>query len=401
MAMQRILKAGVASLALSACPTWALWNDTVEVKAATGLRYDDNLFRLPANADVAALTGRSDAKEEILVSSVGLGINKSYSLQRFEADFSVVDYRYRNFDVLDFTANNYSAAWHWSLTPDFHGTLGTERRESQNSYADVQNIRQSNQRTAVDTRFDGEYNLDGAWSVLGGLNRASLHNEEAVVGEDDTRTTSVLAGVRRSFASGSAVSYTLKSTEGRYLNRTPSAASLLDDEFRQIDHGLRLAWAFTGKSTANFSLTHMDRTHAHFAQRDFSGWTSSANVKWAATDKVSLVVGYAELLAGYQTRNTNYTRTRRLSLTPTWQVSAKTALRLRHEVAQIDFRGAPDGVAPSDRSDTTNDTSLSIQWQPTRPMTLSASLLNSRRTSSGNGLDFRSKQATLGAQFSF
>lgn len=401
MALQRILQAGLVSLVLSAPPAWALWNDTVELKAATGLRYDDNVFRLSSGADTRALTGRDNRDDQVVVSSFGLGINKSYSLQRFEADFNLVDYRYKNFEFLNFTANNYSAAWHWSLTPDFRGTLGTKRTETLNSYGDVQNIGRRNQRTEVQSKLEGEYGFKGAWTLMGGLKRESLTNEEAVIGEDDFRATSVHAGVRRNFASGASISYLLGSTEGRYLNREPSAASLLDDEFKQIDHGVKLSWPLSGKSTAGVGVSHADRRHANFGERDFSGFTGSASLAWAATDKLSLDVAYAERLAGYQTSNTNYTRTRRLSLAPTWKIGAKTALRLRHEVAEVDFRGAPPGATPSGRSDTLNDTSLSLVWQPTRPVTLSASLQNNRRTSSASGADYDSTQASVGAQFSF
>lgn len=380
----------------------ALGDDVLEISAGYDLRYDSNLFRLPKNVDASLLAAAGGKSETMGVASAGLHLNKSYSLQRVEAHVGFVDYRYQTHEDLSFTATNYDAAWHWSMTPAFRGVLGTARKETLNSYGDTQNTNVTNQRTNLLTRLDGTYDIaGGAWSVLGGVNRGSLTNTQQTIGEDDSRTTAVYAGMRRTWLSGSTLSATLKNTQGRYLNRTLSAASLLDDEFNQWDYGLRLGWNFTAQSSADVSAAYITREHANFGQRDYDGWIGSANMRWSLSPKTTLQFGLGRELNAYQTGNSNYTRAQRLSIVPTWRVTEKAALELRHELAQVTFSGSPTSATASGRKDTTSHSSLSLQWQTTTNLSIHAALQYSRRTSNTANVDFTSSQANLGAQLRF
>ena len=105
-------------------------DDVFTLSADTSLVRDNNLFRLSSSANTLALIGRDSAAEQINITTLGVRAAKSYSLQRFELGASVVDQRYQNFSYLNSVANNYDAAWRWSLTPSFHGNLVNSRRES-------------------------------------------------------------------------------------------------------------------------------------------------------------------------------------------------------------------------------------------------------------------------------
>lgn len=397
----RIINHCMASLALAAGAVSAQEVDLFKFKAAYNLHSDSNIFRLPDGSDFYSLTGRSSASERIGIANLGMSIQRAFGLQRVEADFNVVDYRHENFDRLNFTAFNYDLLWRWSLTPSFRGSLSTQRRDALGNYADLINTTLRNERVSLSTQFEGQYEIDGAWSVLGGLTQASQRNEQPTIGEDDSRSLSVHAGALRRFGSGSTVSYDIKSYTGRYLGRELSEATLLDNEFRQLNHQLRVSWAFTGKSTASFSLSHLDRSHSNFSQRDFRGWVGAAGFNWSLSEKASLAVGFAREQAAYQTSNTNFSQTERLSFAPLWKLSEKTTLKFRHGISRVGFGGSPAGVASSGRADTTNDTSMSVQWQATRQAIFSASLQRIRRSSNQAQFEFNSKQAHLGAQFSF
>ena len=76
-------------------------------------------------------------------------------------------------------------------------------------------------------------------------------------------------------------------------------------------------------------------------------------------------------------------------------------LRLRHEIALRDYLGSPTPLAATTRTDTTRDTTLSLDWQPSTNVTLSASLQDARRTSTVTGLDYQSTQTTVSARFAY
>jgi hypothetical protein len=202
-------------------------------------------------------------------------------------------------------------------------------------------------------------------------------------------------------ASGSALSYTVKTANGQYVNRVLSAPDLLDDGFQQTDHEFKLRWAVTDKSTADFSASRISRSHPHFAQRDYSGTNTSVVLNWNSSGKTALEAGWLREHASYQTSNTNFTQTNRFYLGPVWQASPKTVVRLRHEVSQRDYLDAPTGLAASQRQDTVRNTRLSLDWRPYQYVTLSAALQQDTRNATLPGLDYSSNLATLSAQFSF
>jgi exopolysaccharide biosynthesis operon protein EpsL len=375
--------------------------DTFRINASYSLQTDSNLFRLPAGADTLALIGRSSAAEQISIASLGLRVNKAYSLQRVELDLSVSDYRYRHFSYLDFTSFNFGAAWRWSLTPRLRGNLVTGRKQSPNSFLDYQGYTLRNESTDSHFRFDGSYEIDGAWRLLAGAENSRQVNLLPVIAEGDTSAAAADIGLRYVFASGSTLSYGLKNASGKFLNRALQPATLLDDSYRQTDNALRLHWLINGMGTADVTAAYVVRTHPNTVQRDYSGLNTGVNLNWTVTGKSALAASWIRELASYQSDNANYSQTDRVSLGPVWQISPKAAIRLRYEVAIRNFLGSPTSAVASQRSDTTREATLSFDWQPYQRLNLGASLQSAKRTSNLAGLDFSSNLATFFAQYNY
>lgn len=402
MLWQRILWLTPALLLVhGAAPARAQGEDTLKFNAGHTQLSDSNLFRLPASANVSALIGKPSAAEQIGITSLGLRLNKAYSLQRFELDLNLIDYSYQNFSYLSFTARNHDAAWRWRLTPRLHGNLTTDRKETLNSFADYQGYNQRNQRTNTNTRFDAEYELGGAWRVIGGVSQSAQTNLAPLVAVSDYSATSADMGLRYASVSGNSLTYSVKNANGQYLNRVLSSAGLLDDSYHQTDRELKLHWLISGKSTADVSAAYISRTHPHFGQRDYSGVNTGVHLNWNLTAKSALVASWVRELSNGQTSSSNYIQTDRFSLGPIWQVSPKAVLRLRYEVARRDYLGSPAGLVVNPRSDTTHDATLSFDWQPYQHLIFSISLQNARRSSNLAGFDYASNIATLSAQFSY
>ncbi|MBK1682884.1 XrtB/PEP-CTERM-associated polysaccharide biosynthesis outer membrane protein EpsL [Rhodoferax fermentans] len=386
----------------------AAWAQQAEpglhLRASETLMRDDNLFRLPDNANVKASTGKDSASENIGVTTLGLSYNKAYSLQRIELDLSLVDYRYQNFDYLSFTARNYAAAWRWSVTPRLHGSLSANRQETLNSFSDNQDntVRtRRNLRTDTSTGFDALYELSGAWRLLGGVSQRKQVNEQALLADSDYNVRSANVGARYDYPSGSSLSYRATASNGRYLNRSLGATNLVDDRYDQTESELRLRWVISGKLTANANVGYVQRSHPHVAQRDFSGTQAGASLNWSLSGKTSLTADISRRLGAYQTSYANYSQTDKLSVGPSWQISPKTALSLRYDLSHIEYLDAPTGASAISRQDTVRDTTLSLAWQPTQSATLNASFTNATRTSTLPGIDYRSQMASFSANYSF
>jgi exopolysaccharide biosynthesis operon protein EpsL len=387
---------------------WAqqLKEDSLQLKASETLLTDSNIYRLPANTNFDALIGRPNAAERIGVTSVGLSYNKSYSLQRVELDLSLVDYKYQNFNKLNFTARNYDAAWRWALTPRLRGDLTSNRKETLNSFTDFLGANfanRSNQRVEKNTNFNTDYELSGAWHLLAGvaqrkyLTRSTLTAVDTLYVGDDYTSTSSRAGLRYDFSSGSALTYRLQNTQGQNLNTN----GLISNQFTQTDNELRLSWVLSGKSTVDLSSAFINRHHDQFAQRDYSGVNAGVNLKWNMTGKSALTAGWTRNLTSAQSVNSNYVQSDRLSIGPVWQLSPKTMVRLSYAQTRDNYLGAPGLVQLPQRSDNTTSTTLALDWQPNRGLTLSTSLQSARRNSNLDVYDFTSNMATISGQLSY
>ena len=377
--------------------------DGLQLSASVAQTQDSNLFRTDG-AMVKTPTGLSSAAERIGTTTFGLGFHKAYSLQRVELDVSLVDYQYQNFDYLSFTAKNYTAAWRWSFTPRLRGNLTSSRKEALNSFSDYATntlINQRNQRTDTNNGFDAIYELSGPWRLLAGMSQQKQVNQQALLTDSDFSANAAQLGARYEFASGSNLAYTFKASSGSYINRALSATNLYDDGYQQTDSDLRLRWLASGKVTANFNIGYVQRTHPNFSRRNYSGVNTGVNINWNLTGKTTLSAEWSRRLASYQTNDANYSQTDSLSVGPSWQISTKTFVGLRHEVAQVDYLGEPFGTVATPRQDTNRSTTLSLVWQPRQQATLSASLANTARSSSLPGNDYSSRQATLSANYSF
>ncbi len=389
------------ALLCSASAAWAEPDTPFTLTASGAVQTDSNLFRLPSSSDAFKLLGRDSAAEQVGITTVGLNFASTQSLQRFEVNASLVDYRYQNFGYLSFAARNFDAAWRWSLTPRFTGSLTSDRKETLNSFADYQGFTKRNQRTDTSTRLDTTYELTGPWRVLLGAAQNEQSNEQALVAGGDYRSTGAHLGVRQDFGSGSTLGYTARLANGSYLNRVLPSTGLYDDTFRQIDHELRLRWALGGASSVDAHLTALSRSHPTYASRDYDGFASGLALKWAVTGKSVLNAAYAHELSDYATANSNYAQTDRLTLGAVWSLSPKLQLGLRTAWSQVDYLGTPTAVLANQRRDTTHDTALTLAWQPYQRFSLTAALLSASRSSSQLGLDFDSTSATLAAQYSY
>ncbi|MEO5659622.1 MAG: XrtB/PEP-CTERM-associated polysaccharide biosynthesis outer membrane protein EpsL [Polaromonas sp.] len=360
--------------------------DTVQFKAGVGVRYDSNIFRLSDSADAQAVLGTSKRSDMIAVTSVGIKLDKQYSLQRFEFDVNADRYSYKEFTNLDFTAVNYAAAWRWSLTPRLHGNLTTDRRQYIDNTADVQNSGQVNRRTNRSTLFDAEYGIGGPWRVVGGVFENNSTNSQ-LTSEGDSRVSGGEVGVRYVYASGTSLAYRLRHGSGEYPDR-------LSGNFKDREHEFRLDWPLSGKTTIQAQLSHFDRTHEGLSARDFSGILGQINATWEATGKTRVRAGFARELGSYQTASTNYYKGYRFFIAPSWKPTEKTAVLLRYDHGVRDF-------SPSNRRDTSNQGSLSFEWQAARAVKLSASILRDERNSNLPGFDFKSNGLNVSVLASF
>lgn len=390
--------------------------DTFNLNVGTNIMYDSNVFRLSPSIDPVTVIGQSTKSDQIITSTAALSLNKFYGLQRFEANGSIVDNRYHNFDFLNFIGKNYLAALHWQLTPYLHGKLSSDYKESLNNFANLTgfiNSTNRNLRTDTNQRFDGVFEINRAFHVVGGISDATLKNSQLTVQDFDNRVISVEGGLRYVSPSGTSLTYKTRRGDGDFFKRpAPIASSLFDTGFREMEYGLQLIWPVTIKTSIDTRIAYLDRKHDHFSQRNFAGFIGNFDFNWNITSKIRFTASWTRSLSNFQTASnfqltqfqpfsSSYAATDRFFVMPVWRISEKTTLRLRYDYTMRDFLGPVIPIPGDHRSDSQHTGLIAMDWQPLNALLVSATLQRDHRTSNLATYKYDNSIATVAVRLNF
>lgn len=359
---------------------------------------DSNVFRLAPSADPQALLGSSKKSDTLRTGYVGLRLDKTYSLQRFQVDLTGTAYRYSRFSSLDFEAFDYRAAWGWQLTPRVSGTLSAERRQALVPFSEFQDFRR-NIRTSDNRVASLDWWVTGGWHLLVGAGQSEQRSSIPFLAEADFVFNRAEAGVRYVARSGSSVGFTGRAGEGRYLNRVVDFVALIDNRFRQDEAELQGSWIVSGRSRLSARLTWTERRHENFAFRDSSGNSGQVAHSWSATDKLRIDTSATRSLTPYFDGLASHRLDDILTVSPAWQVTARTVVRLRLERGQSEFRGSSGNIAA--RRDSSGRWELAVDWIPARSVTVNAGLQRERRSSTDPTLEYDTEIARLSVGLTF
>lgn len=401
-----------------AAPPFAVPNpgDTFKVSVGTNVLYDSNLFRVSELIDPVTRLGVSSKSDIVFVSSASVGLRKYFGMQRIDAAVIFVDNRYNNNNFLNFFAINYNANWAWRLTPQFHGNAGTFHTEMLNNFGNLTGFISSNLqniRTSDNHRFDAIYEVTPAWHLVTSVSQQIAKNSVAATADFNNEILSVEGGLRYVTPSGTKVTYTFRHGYGTFMDRpAPIESSQFDTKFDDTENEVRFVWPATVKTSVDGRVGYFSRKHAHFSDRNFAGVVGSLNLNWAVTSKTRITAGYSHDLFNAQTAasflftqvssifSSSFGIADRFSITPIWQITEKTALRLRYDYAMLNFGGAVAPV-PADRSDSLHSGMIAFDWQPYKFLSLSAELHRNHRSSNLTGFDFDVRAGSVTARLNF
>jgi exopolysaccharide biosynthesis operon protein EpsL len=360
----------------------------LEFRAAAGVEHDTNVLRVQSG----------EQSDNINVLSVGIKADRSYSLQHFRADIEASRYRYSSHSELNFSALNYNAAWDWKVTPALHGVLSAERRQFRDiSDTSIPGVSQTGRRTERAEMLEGTYDIDGVWRALAGVLHTSSDTTVPVSWDASPTIRSARVGAGYEWASGSSLFARLRRGDGEYKALlTPTGA-----DFRENEADLALKWILTGKTSLDAQLGHLQRTHSGDPARDFSGPVGTATVNWNATGKTTVQAGVARYLGSSGLATGGHVVTDRFFAGPVWKATAHTSVNARYERLARHWRDVPIGTPESGRRDVVELTSIGIDWQPQRIVTVSAGVRGERVNSKAVGASYRNTAVTAGVKVTF
>lgn len=386
--------------------------DSFNISAGAGIQFEDNLFRLPDSANTRAALGKSQRSEQIYITNLGFKYDKAYSLQRFQVEAGVIDNKYETYDYLDYTAFNYRAAWLWSLTPNITGILLADQQQVLNSFSDFRDfnnnlVRSRSIQTSQSRIFSIDGLIGGGWHLLGGLSETRSRNSETFNAVGDYVQRGVEAGVKYVTSADTSMSLIQRASKGDYRGRQLDVPSQLDTGFDQDETEAQLIWQVTGKSRIDAKLGYVSRDHDNFSSRDYDGMTGRLAHVWTPTGKLRVNTSISRKLYSFQQLSNSYYVADTFAISPIWQVTPKTNLRLIYDYSRRDYDGA---VAPvvNERKDNVQSLVLAAEWEPTRTILISGTLRREERDSNFDtpaspegDLNYDANSAYISAQITF
>lgn len=390
--------------------------DTFGVTVGTNITYDSNIFRTAPN--IPAINFGSPTRSDLVfISSASVNMRKLLGMQRFEASGVFIDNRYDNHSFLNFFAKNYNAGWGWYLTPYLHGNISTTHSEALNNFANLTGFLSNNARnirTSDHHRFDAVFELAPSLHILGSVSQQVGKNTRLATQDFNNSVLSFEGGIRYLTPAGGTVTYTGRHGVGQFINRPePIVQDFFDTRFTDMEHELRLVWPVTAKTSIDTRVAYFQRRHAHFSQRDFSGFIGNFNLNWAVTSKTKLTAGWSRDLANFQTSpsflisspsfgrfSSSFAVSDRFFVMPAWQITSKTTFRVRYEYSIRDFHGAVIPILTS-RSDTQHSGMIELDWQPLTMLSLTGTLRRDHRNSNLLGFDYNVSSGSITAKLNF
>lgn len=343
--------------------------DTLQFRATLNKTYDSNLFRRANN----------EVSDQIKTTTLGVKLDKTYSLQRVILDASLVDYKYDVSDFLDFTAKNYSGSWLWSLTPSLTGSVSSQRSESQNNFGDFRNSI-LNIRTVTDNQLLVRYSPHNVWTGILGFTQSNLSNSATFTAISDFDSSGFDMGVSYRFSSGSLITIQSHRREAEYKKRPLDPILAFDNGYEEQEYEANLFMADEGRSKLSAKLGYLEREYNNFTIRNYSAVTGFVDYELTLTGKLRSNINLSRMLAPYETFNTAYSLTDSVNARLAYDITSKIQAGANFQYGERDFGGRGQ-FGSSGRLDKDTSYGVTLRWVPLKNVGFSLSTSKSHRNS--------------------
>ncbi|MFM9882645.1 MAG: hypothetical protein ACKVQT_06425 [Burkholderiales bacterium] len=374
--------------------------------AGTDMAYDNNVYRVPGNAGRVTVRPNETYSNTSWISRYYAqgNLDLPVSRQRFLGQVTGSAYRFQEQSYLDYQSLDYRAGWLWEMGDSLKGVL---RYDQQRGLADFIDVRPTskNVRTYENWLASAEYAVTPRWALTGGLSGYQAKNGDTGFAPGDLRQRMTEFGIKYNATGLNYVRAFYGIAKGKYPKRVPTAT--LDDEFEQSDLGVEVLYQVSEATNiiARYVVTKREYPDVPVNNQENPNWRLDFN--WAFSPKTAInlntrreygVFEQVDVLLGAVTSaatsfsylNTVY------SATPWWEIVPTVRIEAGYERWKRDF----SGLTPA-RIDNLEFWRVSARWTPNRNWMGRIGLLQSRRDSTDNALDFTDRVLYGTAEYRF
>jgi exopolysaccharide biosynthesis operon protein EpsL len=388
----------------------ALRTDRLNLYVGDLFAYDSNIFRLPANVGVVGLPGiGNDPSRSDYYDSITGGLSAEWlagNRQSFDIDLRADENRYiRNTDLNNFSSND-RVAWNWGLGSILSGEVGADYSRVLAGFVNTQ-VYSRNIATREEYFASSRLQVGPRWTIFGGILGSKFEVSNSQVDFNNYSAKAVDVGF--DFATGA---QNLIGFDYRYTdNRSPNVAELngifFDPDFREDRARLLVKYALTDKTTIDASGGYLKREYPSTAIGSFSGEIWRVTLLWQPTAKTQLFASTWQNLAADLSAQTDYYRSRGVTVSPIWTASEKITLAVSATYENQAYIGSnPVGntlgeVLTAARHDNIITQAGTLTYTPLAPLIFTFTLSHEKRDTNATGFGYNDVQATAGVVWKF
>lgn len=375
----------------------AMDGDVIRPYVSATYSYDDNLRRFNNTQQALATTGSSKTSDTMLMTGVGIILDKYISQQKFYFDISANRTKFDRNSELDNDGKELTGKWDWKIGKRLDGKIELYHKEALVPFSDFQGLA-LNQRKQDRRTFEARWMLHPRWRVRGALANTETRYSAAAQQLANLEENSQELALDYLSPSKSVIGVMYRHARGEKPQQVIFGVPFSND-YDQNELKLNVDWTVTGKTKIQFLGGLVDRKHDELPQRDFRGFNARGNVAWQATGKSDLRLSVWRENNAQSFVTTSYTLNRGTSLTANYIVTGKIMMQGSAKYEKRDFEG--DSAIGLTRQDTDKNFSLAVIYQALNDLKITASLTRSDRDSSIQQAGFKSNGISLTGMYEF
>ena len=374
----------LACAAAVSSPLQALNDDKLFLRGTTSINYDSNVFRIADDIsdDIANrfLQGK-DRSDLIWGLGAGVRLDLPVSRQRFRADLSATQYKYSEFDQLDYTAYGLRGIWDWRVGNDWYGQVNVGARQTRQTYStDIGAFIPRLYRT-YDGLVDVRYTLTARWELQTSVSAYETDYKDDMFRFDDFEYRAANIGASYRTPLGNSTGVRLRYEEGQWPNRPPAPPSVFDNEYTQYTVSAVIDWRLTGKSRLYGDAGYTFREGDAASNRDFDGPSGRLSYEYSLTGKSTLRGSLYQTRGAVDEFTATYIKTTGLDLSYLQQLTGKITLQATASYREQDYLGESLVPGAQQRRDELTTLGLGASYQATRTLSFSAGAQYDERSS--------------------
>jgi hypothetical protein len=387
-----------------------LRTDRLDLYVGDMFTYDSNIFRLPANVDVATLPGvGSNPSRQDYSDSITGGLSAEYLLgqrQSIDVDLRADENRFfRNTDL-----NNLSTAdrlaWNWGLGSVLSGQVGADYSRLLAGFINTQ-IYSRDIATREEYFASGRVQVGPRWTVFGGILGSKYEVSDPQVVFNNSTSKAVDFGFDFATNAQNLIGFDYRYTDDRSPNAALLNGIIFDPDYREDRARVLVKYALTDKTTIDASGGYLRRQYPSTAIGSFSGEIWRVTLLWQPTSKTQLFGSTWQNLNADLGAQTDYYRSRGITISPIWTASEKINMSFGVTYENQDYIGSnPVGntlgvVLPAARHDNITSETGTLTYTPIGPLNFTFTLGHEKRDTNATVFAYNDVRATASVTWKF